>query len=108
MLNLGKLKLTAIRLDDEDLEKAKKLGINISQVCRNAVKEAIRRMEGSNHQEEVVDCPETPRKDISWSLGRDLNPRPTTYEAAAPTELSYRGTIFHMPFEIFKQILLYF
>ena len=26
-----------------------------------------------------------------WSLGRDLNPRPTTYEAAAPTELSYRG-----------------
>ena len=26
-----------------------------------------------------------------WSLGRDLNPRPTTYKAAAPTELSYRG-----------------
>ena len=28
---------------------------------------------------------------LVWSLGRDLNPRPTTYKAAAPTELSYRG-----------------
>ena len=28
---------------------------------------------------------------VVWSLGRDLNPRPTTYKAAAPTELSYRG-----------------
>ena len=51
-LSLGKLKLTTIRLDDEDLEKAQKLGINISQVCRNAVKEAIRRMEGPTYQDD--------------------------------------------------------
>jgi hypothetical protein len=33
---------------------------------------------------------------VNWSLGRDSNPRPTaflfsSYKAAAPTELSYRG-----------------
>ena len=44
---MGKLKITAIRIDEDDLAKAKNLGINVSQVCRNAVKEAIRRMEGS-------------------------------------------------------------
>jgi post-segregation antitoxin (ccd killing protein) len=48
---LGRLKLTAIRIEEEDLIKAKKLGINISQVCRNAVKEAIRRMESPSTQE---------------------------------------------------------
>jgi post-segregation antitoxin (ccd killing protein) len=44
---VGKLKITAIRIDEDDLAKAKNLGINVSQVCRNAVKEAIRRMEGT-------------------------------------------------------------
>lgn len=48
---MKKMKLTAIRVDEEDLKKAKKLGINISQVCRNAVKEAIRRMERPSTQE---------------------------------------------------------
>jgi hypothetical protein len=43
---MGKLKITAIRIDEDDLAKAKELGINVSQVCRNAVKEAIRRMDG--------------------------------------------------------------
>ena len=28
------------------------------------------------------------------SLERDLNPRPTAYKAAAPTDLSYRGACF--------------
>ena len=51
VLGMGKLKLTAIWIDEEDLEKAKKVGINISQICRNAVKEAIRRMEGPITQE---------------------------------------------------------
>jgi hypothetical protein len=44
---MGKLKITAIRINEDDLVRAKELGINVSQVCRNAVKEAIRRMEGS-------------------------------------------------------------
>lgn len=43
---MGEKKITAIRIDEDDLSKAKNLGINVSQVCRNAVKEAIRRMEG--------------------------------------------------------------
>jgi hypothetical protein len=45
---MGQLKITAIRIDEDDLVKAKNLGINVSQVCRNAVKEAIRRMEGTS------------------------------------------------------------
>lgn len=43
---MGRQRLTAIRIDEDDLKKAKNLGINVSQVCRNAVKEAIRRMDG--------------------------------------------------------------
>ena len=30
---------------------------------------------------------------LSWSPGRDLNPRPAAYEAAAITGLSYRGLV---------------
>ena len=32
-------KLTTFEIDEDDIEKAKKNGINISEVCRNAVKE---------------------------------------------------------------------
>ena len=42
---MSKLKMTTIRIDEDDLRRAQGLGINVSQVCRNAVKEAITRME---------------------------------------------------------------
>ncbi len=70
---MGKLKLTAIRLDDEDLEKAQKLGINVSQVCRNAVKEAIRRMEGPNHQENTKNDQNLLKISNQWWGCPDLN-----------------------------------
>jgi post-segregation antitoxin (ccd killing protein) len=42
---MGKRIITTIRIDEEDIKKAHVLGINISTVSRNAIKEAIQRME---------------------------------------------------------------
>ena len=40
--------MTSIRIDGKIIDKAKELGLNISKTCENALKEAIRRLEGSN------------------------------------------------------------
>ena len=45
---MGKKRMTSIRIDGEIIDKAKELGLNISKTCENALKEAIRRLEGSN------------------------------------------------------------
>ena len=70
---MGELIVTTIRVDNEDLVKAKKLGLNISQVCRNAIAEAIRRLEGFNPQNKGGIGTEG----SDWWTGRDLNPRPS-------------------------------
>jgi len=38
-----------IRIDAEIVKKAKDLGLNISKISENALKEYIKRLEGSNH-----------------------------------------------------------
>ena len=43
-----KKKLT-LYVDAEIIEEAKELGLNISKVCENSLKEAIRRLRGSNN-----------------------------------------------------------
>jgi len=43
-----KKKLT-LYVDAEIIEEAKELGLNISKVCENSLKEAIRRLKGSNN-----------------------------------------------------------
>ena len=37
-----------IYIEEEVIEKAKELGLNISKVCENCLKDMIRRIEGSN------------------------------------------------------------
>jgi len=39
-----------LTIDEEVVRKAKELGLNLSKTCENALKEAIRRLEGSNSQ----------------------------------------------------------
>ena len=46
----GKKKNVMLYLDPEVVRKAKELGLNLSKVCENALKEAIRRLEGSDLQ----------------------------------------------------------
>lgn len=38
--------VTSIRIDEEVFEKAKKIGLNVSKVAENALKDMIERIEG--------------------------------------------------------------
>jgi len=42
---LGKKKITTMRIDEELIKKAHDLGLNVSKVSENAIKEAIEKME---------------------------------------------------------------
>ena len=69
---MGEKTYTSIYIDKEVLEKAREIGLNVSKTCENALKEAIRRLEGSNN----------PNKGgigtvgSNWWTGRDSDPRP--------------------------------
>ena len=41
---MGKKKITSMRIDEDLLQKAHELGLNVSKVCENALKEAIERL----------------------------------------------------------------
>ena len=45
---MAKAKLISIRVDAETHRRARELGLNISKVCDNALKEAVRRLEAPN------------------------------------------------------------
>jgi post-segregation antitoxin (ccd killing protein) len=42
---LGKKKITTMRIDEELINKAHDLGLNVSKISENAIREAIERME---------------------------------------------------------------
>ncbi len=44
MAELGK-KITTMRIDEELVKKAHDLGLNVSKISENAIREAIKRME---------------------------------------------------------------
>ena len=54
---MGKRKMTTIRIDEDLLRKAHDLGLNVSKISENALKEMIRRLEGSDNPEKPRDCP---------------------------------------------------
>ena len=60
-----------IYVDEEIIRKAKEIGLNISKTRENALKEAIKRLEGSN----PIGKREKDSQSSMWT-GRDLNPRP--------------------------------
>jgi len=43
---MGKTKITSIRIDEKVFREAKDLGLNVSKIAENAVKEAIARLKG--------------------------------------------------------------
>lgn len=43
---MGKRVKVNLTMDEEVVKKAKKIGINLSQFCENALREAIKRLEG--------------------------------------------------------------
>ena len=56
---MGKRKITTIRIDEDLLRKAHDLGLNVSKISENAIKEAVKRLEGSNNPKEPKDCPDS-------------------------------------------------
>ena len=84
-----KRKNVVITLDPELVEKAKELGLNISKVCENALIQAVKALEEAFNEKGgnlgTVGS-------WNWSLGRDLNPRPSPYQGDALTGLGHRGT----------------
>ena len=83
-----KRKNVVITLDPELVEKAHKLGLNISKICEFSLNQAIKALE------ETLSGKGTFRASDPnfWSLGRDLNPRPSPYQGDALTGLGHRGT----------------
>ena len=65
---------TTISIDREVAEKAKEIGLNISKVCENCLKHAIKRMEGNNNPISPDSWVKPSSKEGSWCGCRDLNP----------------------------------
>ena len=76
--------ITSIRIKREIFEKAKKLGLNVSKICENALKVYIERLEGveneliksssSNPEKSQAKGRERETVGVSWCGRRDLNP----------------------------------
>ena len=88
---------TNITVDPDVLRKAHELGLNVSKVCENALKDAIRRLEQPTIQTETnggyIDARSVSFEDRR-SLGRDSNPRPPPYQGDA---LANWATEAHVP-----------
>ena len=92
--------ITSIRIKREIFEKAKKLGLNVSKICENALKVYIERLEGveneliksssSNPENSQEKGRERETVGVSWWTGRDLNPRPPPCEGGVHAKLNYR------------------
>ena len=72
--------MTTIRINPQILEKAKQLGLNVSQACENALRLYITAMENANQQ--ITQNPSAlTKREVSepqgsdlWCGRRDLNP----------------------------------
>ena len=67
---MGKKRLTSMRIDEDLLKKAHDLGLNVSKVCENALKEMIKRLETPVAQKEPKDCPDNPQENGVVARGR--------------------------------------
>ena len=66
---MGRRKMTTIRVDEDLLIKAHDLGLNVSKVAENALKEMIRRIESPNIPKEPRNSPDTPPKITTGASG---------------------------------------
>ena len=81
---MAKKKRVLLYIDNEIVQTAKDLGLNLSKVSENALKEAIRRLKGINSENNCpggINCGENSGK---WTEG-DLNPRPPECKSGVHT-----------------------
>ena len=90
--------MTSIRIDQDVLRTAKELGLSVSKVSENALKEAIKRLQTPVQQTETnggyIDMRSVSRSALKWT-GRDLNPRPPECKSGVHARLNYRPTRKH-------------
>ena len=67
---MGKSVVTSIRINEDVLREAKALGLNVSKIAENALKEAIRRLKGEYSK---TDSNSSSSNKV-WCGRRDLNP----------------------------------
>jgi post-segregation antitoxin (ccd killing protein) len=58
-------RMTTIRVDEDSLRKAHDLGLNVSKIAENALKEAIKKLEGLTPQTASANC----RSDLVRGVG---------------------------------------
>ncbi len=80
---MGKKVSTCLYINKEVLETAKRVGLNVSRVSENALKEAIGRLEDPKQETGLRSRPRAEGR------GRDSNPgarlhRPVGYQATSP------------------------
>ena len=85
---MGKRKMTTIRIDAELLSKAHDLGLNVSKIAENALKDAIDRMERPKTQFDGGECLEKVEmaRDVGFEPTRPFDhrlSRPAPYQARA-------------------------
>ena len=87
-----------LTMDGKVVEKAKKIGLNISQFCENCLKEAIEVLEQRKTRTEtnggLVDARSASHQQ-DWWTGLDLNPRPPECKSGVHARLNYRPTWNH-------------
>ena len=64
-----------IRIDADLVQKSKELGLNISKISENALKEMVKRIESPNALKEDTDCPDSSQNNNKWGCP-DLNRGP--------------------------------
>jgi post-segregation antitoxin (ccd killing protein) len=70
---LVRRKMTTIRIKPELIRKAHDMGLNVSKVSENALKEAIRRLEDINFENGCQNGADYGQERGSWCGGWDLN-----------------------------------
>jgi hypothetical protein len=90
---MGKKVRTTLTIDGEVLKTAMEIGINVSQFCENALREAIQKLknpsQATNGKKRFLGEASL-AKEGSWWAGPDLNRRPSARQADVLTELDYR------------------
>ena len=76
--------VTSIRIDEDVLREAKALGLNVSKVAENALKQAIEQLRPLYGKKKLRNCSEDSQNNGEKWTGRDLN-------SSLCSELSARG-----------------
>lgn len=98
----GKKITVGIHVGKEVMKTTKELSFNISKLCENCLKEAIRRLQTLSNQimtnGGLVDARSVSRSVLKWT-GRDLNPRPPECKSGVHAKLNYRPAWNHVLFD---------